>query len=87
LSVPTADEVADDIQRAELDGSPVLFLTAEDGRELSVEATAPRLPVQLVLPADEDALAYERVLRFGDFGEQRTVTRPENPIAADELGG
>jgi hypothetical protein len=85
--LPAPDEVADEIGRAELDGSPVLVMTADDGTELSVAAEAPHRPVQLVLPADEEAMAYERVLRFGDFGEHRPVRAPENPVTQDEIGG
>ena len=85
--LPAPDEVADDIGRAEIDGRPVLVLTAADGVELSVDTEAPYQPVRLVLPADEEAMAYERVLLFSGFGEQRTVRAPGDPVPQEEIDG
>ncbi len=55
------------------------------GVELAVTQGRPHLPVRLTLPEDEQAMAYERVLRFGDFGETGRIAAPDDPITEGGL--
>ncbi|MPQ98965.1 hypothetical protein GB931_13740 [Modestobacter sp. I12A-02628] len=74
--------VSDEVTTAEVEGTPVVEVTEDDGSVLRVAAEGEPYPLELESTGDEAG-----TVMFSGFGEQQTIEAPPNPLDLTTLGG
>jgi hypothetical protein len=81
LRNPGDSTIEDAVTKGEVDGTPVVVVTQDNGSTLSVAATGDAYPLQIA-----DKGAAPSTLTLSDFGTKQTIAAPPSPLDLG-LGG